>query len=150
MYGIGILAKITNVLPFAYFIVAPFSYGRGNAGNNRQGALYKNYYRQYWFRMLFGKHIKITIPVMLTGYILLSYNKSVKDEEDYYHFMVLGKGAGVEYDSEENLAAKQAYYDYQERNLYKKNFLQLSTERARYNHKMKASVFDDYISKQSI
>lgn len=148
MYGLGILAPIMNILPFAGLIVAPFTRGRGGLTGNRVAPVYRNYYRAFWFRALFGKHIKITYPALLLFFVGTKYLREVRKNELSYAIITNYDILGLEYDEEENKFAKAAFEKYKLESLYRKNYLMFSNEKALHEYKNKAAVFDEYISKQ--
>ncbi len=149
MIGLGIFANALNILPFAYFLLAPFAYGRNVMPGNRTVPYHSSYYRRHWQRVLFGKHLWYTMPFFL--FVKLAPTYAIKKNtdqlvQDYY---VVAESLGVDYDEESNENTKEALNKYRIKQLFKKNFNSLSLERAENNYKLKSEVFDDYIATKS-
>ena len=150
MIGIGIFTHAFNILPFAYFLLAPFTNGRNNMPGNRTVPFHAYYYRQYWQRFLFGRHLIVTAPIFITIKLLEKIRGSETREQRIWDFFVVAESLGVDYDEEVCKEAKIAINKFKEGQLIRNSFIKFSTERAEFNHKMKSEVFDDYISKQEV
>lgn len=146
MYGIGVFAKLLNIVPFAYFIIRPFAFGRGNMPGNRQGSFYRTYYRQYWQQVFFGRHLYVTVPVsILIGFLIYRLNKNNEQNLIYRVNMVLNS-LGIEYDEEENKHAKKAFLEYKIEEIENNSANKLIKERALKNYNLLGSAIDDYMS----
>lgn len=150
MIGIGIFTHALNILPFAYFLIAPFTNGRNNMPGNRTVPFHAYYYRQYWQRFLFGKHLIVTAPIFITIKVIEKYKVNKNDEQRVWDIFAISESLGVDYDEESCKEARIAINDFKESQLIRSSLIKFSTERAEFNHKKKSEVFDDYISKQEV
>jgi len=150
MYFFGIFTNAFNILPFAYLILAPFAGGRNPMGGNRSVPYHSNYYRKYWYKVLFGKHLYVTAPlfaiVKLSHYIQIERGNKVLRHD----LFAVAEDLGVDYNEEESKYSKNALDKYRLYKLHQDTANKYYMLRAEMNYKLKCEAFDDYISKQEI
>lgn len=150
MIGIGIVSHVLNVLPFAYFLITPFANGRGGFHGNETGAVYKDYYRKYWQKLFFGRHVKITLTTLGLYHMVQSYRLGYFNDKKSWEFFAVFESLGGEYDEEYSPSAKEALIKFKKEQLLRRNYIGLAHDKANISYKLKAEVFDEYIAKQSI
>jgi hypothetical protein len=148
MYTFGLFTNAFNILPYAYFILAPFAGGRNPIGGNRTVPFHSNYYRKYWYKLLFGKHLYVTAPFFvifkLSYYIQIQRGNEILRQDIY----AVVDDLGVEYNEEESKYTKKSLEKFRLNKLQQDSVNKYLVLRAEMNYKMKSEVFDDYISRQ--
>lgn len=140
MWGPGVAVNIINILPFAFVLGAPFMYRRNNLlginpfGNSRQ------YFRQWWVRVFFGK-FQYIFYTSIAGYLLKDYFylRHVRQAEiDYF------TAFSDDYDESKSHRAEAALYSYLYKNKLKKQKDALLEYRAQKDHDLKIEAFNKY------
>jgi len=149
MIGLGIFANALNILPCAYFILAPLAYGRNVMPGNRTVPYHSFYYRRHWQRVFFGKHLWYTLPLFLFFKYYPEYTIKQNNNQAVQDFYVVAESLGADFDEESNQNTKEALNKFRLEQLVKKNFNSFMLDRAETNYKLKSEVFDDYISSKS-
>lgn len=148
MIGPGIILKALNVLPFAYLALVPFLKGRANLPGLRSGALHRGYYRQNWTKILFGRHLKVTIPVLSLLYFVSQYKLS--NNREYAHNKLMSPLSIHNpdiYDEEVSENAKDALYNFKVENMWEKINNSMEKDKALIEYNLKseaiAELFND-------
>lgn len=147
MIGPGIVTYIFDVLPFGFLVLAPFFGGRANMAGNRFFANHRKYYRKYWQRILFGRHLKLTVPVI--GLLAFSnWYRNEKSKEFLSHklFAPIIQYDHDLYDEEVSPLAKQALIEYKTNKKFEDMALKFKKMKAQQDYELKSKAFDTIIN----
>lgn len=147
MIGPGIITYVLDVLPFGFLFLAPFFGGRANLPGNRFFANHRKYYRVYWQRILFGRHIKVTIPLIGTlAFVNWYRNEKGKEYLQHKFFAPITQYDHDLYDEEISPLAKQALLDYKTNKKFEDMALKFKKMKAQQEYDLKSKAFDTIIT----
>lgn len=149
MIGPGIIVKIVNILPFAYFILSPFAIRRYNMlgmfsiGNRR------TQYRQLWVRLFFGR-FQYTTYAMVASFIFADFTKSRPNNKKMVAEFTAFTHHYEDFDEEESQITKNALVKkiYTERLEHDKELV--LEDRAKRNYQMKIEAFNQYATENGL
>ena len=138
-----VLINVLNLAPGLWFLLSPLTISRNNMPGNRFGAYRPFYYRRMFHQLFFGRHVAITIPVIV-GYFGLQMYRG-KGLEDFYYNKALVNIVEFnheEYDEHSSPNSKRILEQYRLSKLREKNTEMFENMRVETEYKLKSQAFD--------
>lgn len=143
MLGLGVAVYVVNALPFLYVLASPIVFRRYNwLGINPYGSS-RNYYKRFWFRVLFGRFQYYFYGIGGSCYVLYKSHQNRGDKKallDFTAFLSEIEEFPEEETSDHNLALTKYKYEKtftENRDLVLKN-------RAEIHRNLKLEAFKKY------
>ncbi len=149
MWGLGAAVYIVNALPFVYILASPLLFRRYNfLGINQYGSS-RNYYKRFWFRVLFGRFQYYFIGITGSCYVLYKMTNTIVDKKRKLDFTAFLSEI-EEFPEEESKQHQLSLTKYQHEKRFTENRDLVLQRRAEMHRNLKLEAFQKYATEHNL
>lgn len=143
MWGLGAAVYIVNALPFAFLLASPILFRRYNFLGINQYGNSRNYYKRFWFRVLFGRFQYYFVGVVGGCWLLHKISNSGTDRKLLLDFTAFLSEI-EEFPEEESKQHQLSFTKYQYDKRLTENRDLVLQRRAEIHRNLKLEAFQKY------
>lgn len=143
MWGLGAAVYIVNALPFVYLLASPLLFRRYNFLGINQYGNSKNYYKRFWFRVLFGRFQYYFVGIGGSLWVLYKLRSKHTDKQMLLDFTTFLSEI-EEFPEEDSVQHQLSFTKYQHEKRFAENRELVLQRRAETHRNLKLEAFQKY------